>query len=124
MVVRDRPVAWATNDMPPYGRDRASAAAHTRSPRSSSTPEIARYFSRKLASSSLTGEEYTVFFYLFKLFMRKPLVPASEVAAVFRAPPASVHEKGPSWRVAVVIQLLSQTEECMPEENFQDNLLR
>src|SRR5712692_7562142 len=51
-VVRDRPVARATNDTPPKGKDLASAAAHTRRPRSSNTSPTTRYFSR-IAPSSL-----------------------------------------------------------------------
>src|SRR5229473_1498958 len=61
-VVRDRPVARATNDTPPKGKDLASAAAHTRRPRSSNTSPTTRYFSR-IAPSSFRPmhQEYTVY---------------------------------------------------------------
>src|SRR5439155_18848142 len=39
------PVAFETRDTPPKGSDLASAAAHTRRPRSSSMLHIVRYFS-------------------------------------------------------------------------------
>src|SRR5229473_225966 len=61
-VVRDRPVARATNDTPPKGKDLASAAAHTRRPRSSNRSPTTRYFSR-IAPSSFgpMHQEYTVY---------------------------------------------------------------
>src|SRR5512146_2874244 len=50
MVVRDMPVALASSDTPPRGSDLASAAAHTRRPRSSRIRLRIRYFSRSTRS--------------------------------------------------------------------------
>src|SRR5271157_3152357 len=82
MVVRDRPVARETNDTPPEGSDLASAAAHTRRPRSSNTPRRTRYFALMAPSSFRSmRQEYTIYHNLYKLFMRTPLSSAFSPAA-------------------------------------------
>src|SRR3954468_11037315 len=50
MVVRDRPVAAATSDMPPRGKASASAAAHCLLIRSVIVADNRSYFSRRLAT--------------------------------------------------------------------------
>jgi hypothetical protein len=74
IVVRERPVALATNDIPPNPSELASAAAHTLRPRSSSTTLILLNFSRIAVSSAPHGGRVQYFSYLFKLFMRTFLV--------------------------------------------------
>src|SRR6266702_3817318 len=59
IVVRDRPVAWATSDTPPRGRELASAAAHKRRPRSSRRSRSTRYFFRTTANAVPMRKAYT-----------------------------------------------------------------
>src|ERR1700739_1675588 len=61
IVLRDRPVALATRDTPPWGKAFASAAAQTRRPRSSNTSRSIRNFLRRVATSFPIGEEYIAF---------------------------------------------------------------
>jgi hypothetical protein len=58
IVVRDKPVAWATSDIPPRGKEFASAAAHIRRPRSFRSSRSARYFFCKTANSVPMKQEY------------------------------------------------------------------
>src|ERR1035438_5362800 len=58
IVVRDSPVASATNETPPWGKEIASAAAQTRRPRSSRTAWTIRYFFRKMTNSFPMRKEY------------------------------------------------------------------
>ena len=55
IVVRDRPVAWATSDTPPRGRELASVADQTRCPCSSRGSRSARYLFRTTANAVSIG---------------------------------------------------------------------
>src|SRR6266446_9800970 len=63
-VERDKPVAWAITDTPPWGNDWASLAAHSRRCRSSSTDRRAWYFLRMPATSSFRSmrKDYTIYY--------------------------------------------------------------
>src|SRR6266849_9671416 len=63
-VERDKPVACAITDTPPWGNDWASLAAHSRRCRSSSTDRRAWYFLRMPATSSFRSmrKDYTIYY--------------------------------------------------------------
>jgi len=54
-VGSDKPVACATAETPPQPRDRASAPAQRRRPRSSRSPDTARYFCRIHSTTDASG---------------------------------------------------------------------